>query len=120
MEPTIDKAKFGSITVAGAKHKHDIVIRLAGRVEKRPKKLSKAIYGTSHVISLEEAQHVYQVGAERLIVGAGQRGSVTLSPEAAQFFQREGCQVELLPIAEAIPRWNAAEGRVLGLFHVTC
>ncbi len=40
MKPTIDGAKFGSITIEGEKIEHDIVIRLNGDVEKRKKKLS--------------------------------------------------------------------------------
>jgi hypothetical protein len=43
-----------------------------------------------------------------------------LSPEAADFFNKKGCQVKLLPTPEAIRAWNAAEGAVIGLFHITC
>lgn len=120
MKPTIDATKFGSITIEGEKIEHDIVIRLNGDVEKRKKKLSKALYGTSHVISLDEAKHVYEDGAEHLIVGTGQSGLVTLSEEAADYFRRKTCNVELLPTPEALKAWNEAQGAVIGLFHVTC
>ncbi len=120
MKPTIDSTKFGSITIEGEKIEHDIVIRLNGDVEKRKKKLSKALYGTSHVISLDEAEHIYQDGAERLIIGAGQSGLVTLSEEAADYFRGKACCVELLPTPEALKAWNEAKGAVIGLFHVTC
>ncbi len=43
-----------------------------------------------------------------------------LSDEAAAYFRRKQCQVELLPMPMVIQAWNAAEGRVIGLFHVTC
>lgn len=33
-----------------------MLIRLDGKVKKRKKKLSKAVYGTSHLVSLEEAK----------------------------------------------------------------
>ena len=120
MKPTIDRTQFGSITVEGEVFQHDVIIRLDGQVKKRKKKLSKAIYGTSHTISLDEARHVYEKGAERLIIGAGQYGTVTLSDEAADYFKRKKCQVELLPMPEVIRTWNKAEGAVIGLFHVTC
>jgi hypothetical protein len=120
MKPRIDKTKFGSITVSGEKYEHDIVIRLNGKVEKRKKKLSKAVFGTSHVISLAEAEHVYEDGAKRLIIGSGQSGMVEISPEAAAFFQKKKCAVELLPTPEAIRCWNEAESPAVGLFHVTC
>ncbi len=120
MKPTIDRTKFGSITIAGEKFESDVIIRLSGKIKKRKKKLSKAVYGTSHVISLAEAQHVHQQGATRLIVGSGQYGMVELSKEAAAFFEEEGCRVDLLPTKKAIEAWNEAKGQVIGLFHVTC
>lgn len=120
MEPKIDRTMFGSITVDGQIFERDIIIRLSGKVKKRKKKLSSAVYGTSHTISLEEAKHVYQKGAERLVVGAGQYGLVELSEEAAEYLDERGCQVDLLPMKGAIKAWNEAEGAAIGLFHVTC
>ncbi|MDY7079813.1 MAG: MTH938/NDUFAF3 family protein [Chloroflexota bacterium] len=120
MKPVIDQTSFGSITIAGMEFERDVIIRLGGQVKKRKKKLSKAIYGTSHTISLDEAKHVYEEGVERLIVGTGQYGLVALSDEAADYFKRKKCRVELLPTPEAIRAWNEAEGAVIGLFHVTC
>jgi hypothetical protein len=120
MQPRIDRTQFGSVTLDGTVFDHDVVIRLGGEVAKRKKKLSKAVYGTSHTISLAEARHVYQKGAARLLIGAGQYGTVGLSEEAAAYFERNRCQVELLPMPEAIQAWNQAEGAVIGLLHVTC
>lgn len=120
MIPKINKSKFGDITVAGEKYKHDIVIRLDGKVEKRKKKLSKEVFGTSHIISLAEAEYVYEDGVQRIIIGTGQSGMVKLSDEAAVFFQQKKCNVELLPTPEAMHCWNEAESPVIGLFHVTC
>jgi hypothetical protein len=76
MEPRIDETQFGSVTIDGNVFEHDVLIRLGGRVEKRKKKLSKAVYGTSRTISLAEARHVHQKGAVRLLIGAGQQGRV--------------------------------------------
>lgn len=120
MKPKIDKTKFGSITVAGKKYEHDVLIRLGGGVEKRKKKLSKAEYGTSHILSKAEAAHIYEYGAEWILIGSGQTGLVRLSDEAEQFFKRKGCPVKLMPTPRAIECWNEAEGRGIGLFHVTC
>ena len=51
------------------------------QVKKRKKKLSKAVHGTSHMISLPEAEYVEQgAGPDCLIVGCGQYGNVELSP----------------------------------------
>ena len=99
---------------------HDVIIRLGGQVEQRNKKLSKAVYGTSHTISLAEAKHIHHKGVARLLIGAGQHGTVTLSEAAAAYFARHRCQVELLSTPEVIPVWNQAQGAVIGLVHVTC
>ena len=120
MEPRINRTQFGSVTIDGKVFDHDVIIRLDGQVKKRKKKLSKAVYGTSHTMSLAEAEHLYQDGAERLLIGSGQEGRVELSEEAATFFARNRCQVELLSTPEVIPVWNRAEGAVIGLLHVTC
>jgi len=120
MKPKIDKTNFGSITIAGEKFENDIIIRLNGKVEKRKKKLSKEVYGTSHVVSLAEAEFVYEDGAARVIIGAGQSGMLKLSDEAAAFFTKKKCSVELYATPEAIRSWNEAKGPAIGLFHITC
>lgn len=120
MKPEIGKTKFGSITIAGEKFDHDVVIRLDGSIEKRKKKLSKEIFGTSHIISLPEAEYVYEKGARQLIVGTGQSGMAGLSDEAAEFFRGKGCRVTLLSTPEAIRCWNETKDPAIGLFHITC
>jgi hypothetical protein len=120
MKPSIDQTAFGSITIEGTVFEHDVLIRLGGQVKKRKKKLSKAVYGTSHTLSLDEARHIYEDGAKRLIIGTGQYDNVRLSEEAADYFKRKRCPVELSPTPEAIRTWNKAEGGAIGLFHVTC
>lgn len=120
MKPNIDQTKFGSITITGEVFEHDVIIRLSGQVKRRKKKLSKAIYGTSHTISLDEAKHIYEKGSKRLIIGTGQHGNVELSDEAADYFKKKKCQVKLLPTPEAIQTWNQAKGSTISLFHVTC
>jgi hypothetical protein len=120
MKPTISETHFGSITIEGVVSERDVIIRLNGAVKKRKKKLSKAVYGTSHIISLDEAKFAYEKGAEGIVIGAGQYGTVRLSDEAADYFKRKKCRVKLRPTGEAIRIWNDAEGALLGLFHVTC
>lgn len=120
MMPHIDQTSFGSITVEGELIEHDVLIRRDGQVKKRKKKLSKAIYGTSHLISLDEARYVFEEGAKQLIIGTGQYDSVRLSDEAAAYFQRKRCEVKMFSTPQAIEAWNRSEGMAIGLFHVTC
>jgi hypothetical protein len=120
MRPKIEDAWFGSITVEGKRYEYDIVIRLSGKVRRRNKQLSKAVYGTSHTLSLAEVRELHRKRAERIIIGAGFEGQVHLSNEAAEFLEKKGCRVDLYPTPEAIQCWNEAEGNILGLFHLTC
>lgn len=120
MRPHIDATAFGSITIEGAVHSHDVMVRLDGVVKKRKKKLSKRRYGTSHTLSVEEAERIHEPGAEVVIVGSGQHGALSLSPEAEALFADHGCAVTLLPTPEAIQAWNEEERAAVGVFHVTC
>lgn len=120
MKPEIDGACFGSITIDGFTIEHDVLIRLSGKIKKRNKNLSRAVFGTSHTISLEEAKYIFEKGAKRLIIGSGHEGMVTLSEEAAEYFSKKGLQVDLSPTHQAIHQWNKAKGSAIGLFHVTC
>ena len=120
MRPVINNTEFGSVTVDGENYDHDIFITLAGKVKKRKKKLSKAIYGTSHKISLDEIRHVYEEKTEGIVIGTGQYGMAELSSEAAGFLANSSCAVILKPTPEAIKEWNNSAPGWIGLFHITC
>ena len=112
----IEGTTFGSITIDGKTYEHDVIIRLSGEVMKRKKKLSKNYYGTSHMVSKDEAKFVFEKGCEELILGSGQMGNVRLSPEADAYFVKK----ELLPTPEAQRAFNESRAKKIGLFHVTC
>ena len=61
MRPRIEATSFGSITIEGREIGNDVILRLDGSVQKRKKKLSKKVYGTSHTISLDEARYVADI-----------------------------------------------------------
>jgi hypothetical protein len=118
--PQINATSFGSITVDGESYDHDIIITLEGEVKKRKKKLSKAVYGSSHTISLPEIEYVYQDDAEGIIIGSGQYGVAKLSKEASEFMAGKNCQVVLKDTPEALQEWNRQTNNWIGLFHITC
>ena len=97
-----------------------MLVRLSGEVVKRKKKLSEKYYGTSHVLSKEEAKFVFERGCNQLIVGSGQIGNVRLSPEAEAYFESKDCKVLLQPTPDAIKVFNKTHAKKIGLFHVTC
>jgi hypothetical protein len=116
----IERTEFGTITIDGKTYEHDVVVRLSGEVVKRKKKLSKKYYGTSHVLSKDEAKFVFEKGCKQLIVGSGQMGNVRLSPEAKAYFAKKRCEVVLQPTPAAIQLFNRSEAKKIGLFHITC
>ena len=71
----IEGTTFGTITIDGKTYEHDVIIRRSGEVVKRKKKLSKKYYGTSHMLSKDEAKFVFEKGCEQLILGSGQMSS---------------------------------------------
>ena len=116
----IEDTKFGSITIDGKTYEHDVIIRLSGQVVKRRNKLSKETYGTSHILSKEEAKSIYEQGCDLVIIGAGQEGNVRLSPEASDYFEKKGCAVTVQPTPDAIQFFNESRIKKIGLMHVTC
>lgn len=116
--PQIESTHFGWITIDGVKYTHDVIIRSDGRVEKRKKKLSRKLFGTSHFVSEDEARDLFEEGVQRVIVGSGQYGVLKLSDEARKIFRE--CSLDLLPTPKAVHVWNETSGPAVALFHITC
>ena len=116
----IEGTSFGTITIDGKTYEHDVVIRLDGDIVKRKKKLSKKLYGTSHVVSKDEVKFVFEKGSELLVLGSGQEGNVRLSPKAEAYLAKKGCNIVIQPTPRALRVFNEAQGKKIGLFHVTC
>lgn len=116
----IESTEFGNITIDGKKYKFDVIIRLSGEIVKRKKKLSKRYFGSSHVVSKDEAKFIYEDGCRELVLGTGQDDNVRLSKEAAEYFDKKGCKVTAQPTPAAIDAFNKSREQKIGLFHVTC
>src|SRR5215471_8693173 len=97
---------FSAITIDGKTYEHDVVVRLSGEVVKRKKKLSKRLFGSSHMLSEDEGKFLFEKGCDQVVIGSGQMGNVHLSPEAEAYFEGKGCEVVLKPTAEAIRMFN--------------
>ena len=88
----IEGTKFGSITIDRKTYEHDVVIRLSGEVVKRKKKLSKKYYGTSHVLSKDEAKFVFEEGCEQFIIGSGQIGNAIYRRKLKPILQKRAAR----------------------------
>ena len=120
MPAKIEKSAFGMIQINGQKYKYDVVITLQNGIRKRKKKLSKSLYGTSHIISLDEAHDLFETGLQKLLIGSGVFDSVRLSDEAALFFKNKEVSVDIYATPKAADRWNASTEYQVALFHITC
>jgi hypothetical protein len=60
-------------------YKHDVVVRLSGEVVKRKKKLSKRLYGTSHVLSKDAANFSSRRGATRWSLARVRRATAAIT-----------------------------------------
>ena len=116
----IEKTAFGSITIDGQTFDHDVVMQRSGKIIKRKKSLSKKHFGTSHTLSKEEIEFIFEADCESLIIGTGQYGRVKLSAEAADFLKEKHCQIKTAPTPQAIELFNSDTTKKIGLFHVTC
>lgn len=120
MKPNIHSTSFGSITIDNQTYDYDVIIRFNGEIKKRNKKLSKKVYGTSHTLSLEEAEYIYEDGIHKIIIGCGQYGALELSEKAEEFFRRNKVSIILKKTPKAIQEFNKSEELCTGMFHVTC
>ena len=82
----------GSITVDGETYAHDVVVRSSGKVEKRKKKLSKKIFGTSHMMSLPEAEFVYEKGSDLLVLGPASTTTCAFRPKQPSSLRARGAR----------------------------
>jgi hypothetical protein len=84
----IERTTFGEITINGKTYDHDVVVRLSGEVIKRKKKLSKRLYGTSHVLSEDEARFLRK-GLRPDHHWLGADGQCAAIPGSRGLFQQE-------------------------------
>jgi hypothetical protein len=120
METKINETSFGTIIVDNNLFDFDVVISLNGTVRKRKNKLSKAIYGTSHMVSEAEISEIYHPDADMILIGSGQYGRLELSDKAISFLENHHCAFDVLVTPEAMNYWNTHDGKIIGMFHITC
>jgi hypothetical protein len=117
MKPTIKATKFGDIAVASHHIDHDFFINAEGEIIMRDKSYLPKGSGFD-MLSLQEADALYDPAINEMIIGSSRSGALRLSDEATDFFEEKKCKVKMLPLYEAISYWNRYEGHAIGLFHL--
>ncbi|MBI2299715.1 MAG: ROK family protein [Armatimonadetes bacterium] len=118
--PVVLAPEFGVVMVDGERMGNDVVVRANGKVVRRKKKLSRAVHGTAHEVSLEEIRYVCKGKPEYLYIGHGHHGHLALSRDARDWLDQQGIPVSLLPTSEAAAVFSHASGRRALLLHATC
>jgi hypothetical protein len=118
MKPHIESTSFGRITIDGHTYDQDVVILPSGEIVSRWEALPNP--AGSHRVTEDDARRLVKLGAGPLIIGTGQSGVLKLSPDAKAHLDKQGCAVALAPTPEALELYNASEGPVTALFHLTC
>jgi hypothetical protein len=106
----IKSTTFGAITIDGKTYERDVIIRLSGEVVKRKKKLSKKYYGTSHVLSKDEAIVCLREGVQPAYCWLGPNGQCAPIAGSRSLFRKKRLQSSVA----ADPRCDP------GIQQVTC
>ncbi len=115
----IDSTAFGKVVVNGNKYE-DILI-IGNSVIPRDKEKIRAIYGTSHMLSKEEAVKLLKDNPEIVVIGNGQHGALKVDEEAAGVIKKSA-ELIVARTPEAIKKYNECSRmkRTNALIHVTC
>jgi hypothetical protein len=118
--PRIEAPEFGSAMVDGTTYAKDVVVRADGSLRKRRKELSREVHGTAHEVSVEELKYVCKGAPQRLVVGMGYEGLLTLSRDARRWLEKKGIELLIEASPQAADTFNRSPGRKALLLHVGC
>jgi len=110
----LDGTSFGSITISGKKHDHDVYVFWDGTVERRV---------GDHTIPARQMEYIVEKKPEIIIIGTGQFGVVRVPSESEKLAREQNIEVVKARTPQAIGIFNEAmkQGkRVSAIIHVTC
>jgi len=112
--------EFGWVTVGGVKYSKDIIIHADGVISERQTSLSSAYKGEYFHLPLSEKELDF-LEAEKpevVIVGAGHKAMMTLTPRAREILERYDHVVLSTP--RALEQIDKEERRFVAIIHMTC
>ena len=112
--PRIERYSFGHIVVDGEEATNDVIV-LPGRV------VHNWWRRDGHSLVLDDLRDVLDELPPRLVLGTGTYARMQPDPEALRQLRERGIEVEALPTAEAVQRFeelNPAE--TAAALHLTC
>ena len=116
------EASWGSVVIDGQRYEGDVVVHVDGRVTARQIGLSRPYRDSGelfHVpLSEEELGFISEERPEVIIVGAGFRGMLSLTPRAKEMLTPYETVMKLTP--EATEVINKERRRFVAFIHVRC
>lgn len=123
---SLQKTKFGSITISGKQYKHDVYLYPDGTIEKRDKSHSSRING-HRSLSIWELEHVLKRNPDVLLIGMGQSGVLPITNETKKWLENKTKEQNIEIIRKNTPKildiankYLKSNKRVAGIFHTTC
>ena len=117
MKLRIDGYSFGRMTIEGQDFTADLIIHQDGRIQ------SNWCRAQGHHLIPGDIATVLDVVSEKLIVGTGASGLMSVSEKVRELCKNRGIEVETYRTALAVDRFNKLKeaGKVVAAcFHLTC
>ncbi len=119
----IKEYRFGSITIDNKSYNYDVEVRWDGEVLKWWR-------GESHIIDVEDIKRAVEQSPDTIIIGTGESGLAKVTEAVQKFVAEKEIKLVVDVTREAVRTFNVIhqtltkeqgkQGKVIGLFHLTC
>jgi hypothetical protein len=118
----IEKYSFGSIVIEGKEYNLDVEVRWTGEVLKWWRK-------EGHTIDIEDVERAVEQNPDTIVIGTGAFGICKVKKDCQEFIKRKRIKLIVDNTGEAVKIFNnlsqelvkeEQEGKIIGLFHLTC
>lgn len=117
MKLRIDEYSFGRMTIGGKEFTSDLIIHRDGRIQDRWWRTQ------GHKLIPGDITTVFDTNPEKLVIGTGASGLMSVSESVLELCEKRGIEVEACRTAAAVTRFNEAveaDKSVAACFHLTC
>lgn len=110
----IEHYSFGSITINGKEHSHDVIVSSSG--------VKTWWRSTSHNVSINDLDPILSEKPKLVIFGTGAAGVMKVAGESEDYLKELGIKVLIKKTADAVKEYNLRQSElgVVGAFHLTC
>lgn len=114
----IQSYSFGQMWIDGCKHEADLLLLPDGRI------IPDWRRRIGHSLLPEDLQAIIASAPDRLIIGCGAHGMLTIPKSTTAYLLERGIRLYTANTAKAVRRWNEwtrqPDQRLAAGFHLTC